>query len=321
MWKDVCFGARVLLKSPTFSIVAVITLALGIGANTAIFSAVNGVLLKGLPYTRGDELVILRQEAPLARVKNMQFSVHDISDLKEQNSSFSSMVEYHAMTFILFGKGEPERVRTGVVSANFFDFFGVKPILGRTFRLGEDEVGAEPVLVLSYEYWKENQGGDPNIVGTSFRMNDRPHTVIGVLPPVPQYPNEMDVYMPVSACPFRSSPGFIANRDARMMEVFCRVKPELSLKSSQADMDLVANRLEGSYPQSYPANQGYHIGVASLRDELTHQARPTLLLLLAVAALVLLLTCANVANIMLARLLRREREMAVRTALGASRGL
>jgi len=320
MWKDVIYGVRVLLRSKTFSIVAIITLGLGIGANTAIFSAVNGVLLKGLPYSNGDELVILRQEAPLARVKNMQFSVHDIADLKEQNSSFSSVVEYHAMTFILFGKGEPERVRTGVVSANFFDFFGVKPILGRTFRTGEDEVGAEPVLVLSYEYWKENQGGDPNIVGTSFRMNDRPHTVIGVLPPVPQYPNEMDVYMPVSACPFRSSPRFIANRDARMMDVFCRLKPEMSVKCGQADMDLVGNRLEGSYPQSYPANQGYHIGVASLREELTRDARPTLLMLLVVAGLVLLLTCANVANIMLARLLRREREMAVRTALGASRG-
>src|SRR5262249_44560042 len=134
MWKDIRYGARVLVKNPTFSIIAIITLALGIGANAAIFSAVNGVLLKGLPYANGDELVILRQEAPLARVKNMQFSVHDISDLRDQNNSFSSMVEYHSMAFILYGKGEPERVRTGVVSANFFDFFGVKPILGRTFR-------------------------------------------------------------------------------------------------------------------------------------------------------------------------------------------
>src|SRR5262245_6456697 len=198
VWQDLAYGIRSLRKNPGYAAIVVVTLALGIGANAAIFSIVNGVLIRPLPYDRGEELVVLKQQAPKAGEDNAPFSVKDVEDYRTRNHTLSSVVEYHSMSFILLGRGEPERVQTGVVSANFFDFLGVKPLYGRAFLEGEDRIGAEPVLVLSYEYWKRSHGADPKIVGQTFRMNDKVHTVVGVLPPFPQYPEENDVYMPVS---------------------------------------------------------------------------------------------------------------------------
>ncbi|HVG17783.1 MAG TPA: ABC transporter permease [Blastocatellia bacterium] len=318
--QDLRYGLRILIKNPGFTVVAVLTLALGIGANTAIFSVIYGVLMRPLPYRDGGKLVHIRQQAPLARVDNMGFSVKEVLDYRDQNQTLEGVVEHHSMSFILLGLEEPQRVQTGVVSANFFDLLGVKPLLGRTFAPGDDERGAEAVLVLSYKYWQKSHGGDRNIIGKTFRMNDRVHTVIGVLPPIPQYPNEEDVYMPTSACPTRSSDSFCDNRNARMMSVFGRLKSGVPVEQAQADLSTVASNLQMQYPDSYPANRGYAAKIASLQEELTRQARPTLLILLGTAGLVLLIACANVANLTLARLMRREREMVVRAALGAGRG-
>ena len=188
VWRDVRYGLRVLRRSPGFTLAAVLTLALGIGANTAIFSVIYGVLLRPLPYREGERLVVVRQQARLNNASSLGFSVPEFFDYRDQNKTMESMVEHHSMNFILYGRDEPERVQTGVVSANFFDVLGVKPLLGRSFTPEDEKQGGEAVLMLSHKYWQRSHGGDPNIVGRVFRMNNRPHTVIGVLPPIPEYP-------------------------------------------------------------------------------------------------------------------------------------
>lgn len=317
LWQDARFGARVLRRNPGFTVVAVLTLSLGIGANTAIFSVVYGVLLRPLPYQQGGRLVVLKQQE---RNGNLNFSVKEIDDYRSQNRTLADLAEHHSMAFTLFGGPEPERIQAAVVSANFFELMGVTPLLGRTFAPSDEAHGAEAALILSNQYWLRSHKGDPNIVGRVFRMNDRPHTVIGVLPPLPQYPNENDMYMPTSACPTRSSERFITNRQARMMSVFARLKSEVSEAQALADLSTIAGRMKETYPDAYPANLGFGVTLASLHKELTQGAQPTFLVLLCTAGLVLLLACANTANLTLARLMRRERELAVRAALGATRG-
>jgi putative ABC transport system permease protein len=318
--QDARYAARMMRRNLGYTTAAVLILGLGIGVNTSIFSAVYNVLLKPLPYLQGEDLVVLRQPALKTGSENIAFSVREIEDYRQRNHSLTGIVEYHGMSFTLFGGAEPRRVRTGVVSANFFEFFGVKPLMGRAFVADDERAGAPAVLVVSYEYWRKVEGGDPSIVGRVYQLNDRPHTVIGVLPPIPQYPNENDVYMPTSACPTRSAPRVIASRTFRMMSLFGRLKPNTTAEFCRRDLAGVAQQIKQDYPAAYPENLGMTAAVANLREDLTKQARPMLLALLGAAAFVLLIACANVANLMLARMARREQELTIRTAVGAGSG-
>ena len=317
--QDVRYGLRNLRRNPGFAVVVIVTMALGIGANTAIFSVVNGVLLRPLPYAHGERLVVLRQQQPLAKVEDTFFSVHEIDDYRTRAATLDGVVEFHNMWFILLGRAEPERVATGVVSSNFFDVLGVQPAFGRAFQEADDKPGAPAVLILSYTYWQRSFGGDPAVVGKIFQMNDRPHEVIGILPPVPQYPLEVDVYMPTSACPFRSRPAFIENRSSRMMQAFGRLKPGVTIEKARADLAVVAAGLQASYADVYRETDGYRVAAIPLQEELTREFKTTLFVLLGTAGFVLLIVCASVANLTLARLVRREREIAIRAVLGASR--
>lgn len=320
--KNVRYAVRSLVHSPGFALVAILTLGLGIGANTAIFSVISGVLLKPLPYEQGDHLVLIRQATPLASEPDPGIGVNEYYDYRDQSQDFESLVEYHQMSFDLLERGEPDRVNTGVVSHNFFDVLGIKPIFGRSFLAGDDLPGAEAVLILSNTYWRTRFSSDANIVGQIFQMNDRPHRVVGVLPNVPLYPNENDVYMSVSACPFRARAESIRQQNRRafsILNVFGRLKPGVTRQAAATTVGAICSRFTADHKADYPADSGFSATAAGIREELTRDARPMLLILLGTTGLVLLLACANVANLTLARLLRRERELALRAALGADR--
>lgn len=318
--RDSVYALRLMSRNPGFTLITLLTLALGVGANTSIFSLVHGIMLRPLIYTRPDEISIVQQKFQKSTSTNLNFSVPEYLDYRSQSQSMSAMVEYHTMTFTLLGNGQADRVRTGVVSWDFFDFFGVKPVMGRSFAAAEEQPGAPAVILLSYEYWLRKFHGDPAVIGRNFAMNDKIHTVIGVLPSFPQYPHENDVYMTTSACPFRSNPVLIQNRNSRLMSVFARRKPQVTLSQASDDLSLIAGRLQKQYPASYRPALGYTALALSLKDVLTRRARSTLLVLLCAAGFVLLIACANVANFTLARMSQREQEITLRAALGAARG-
>ncbi len=214
--RDLRLAFRSLRTHRGFAFVAVVTLALGIGATTAIFSVLRGVLLRPLPYAEAERLVRVERPARGIDGVDVGFSVADVQDFRARNRSLAGLAEFHTMTFNLMSRGRPLRAQTGVVSADYFDVLGVRARLGRTFRPADDAHGAEPVLVLGHEFWQQVMGGDPNVVGRTIEMTGRMHTVVGVLPPLP---NTMgaEVYMPTPSCPFRSDPATVSDRSRRMV--------------------------------------------------------------------------------------------------------
>jgi predicted permease len=315
-WQDIRFAIRTLRSTPSFSLLAIVTIGLGVGANTAAFSMVHGVLLRRLPYAGDTRLVHVTQ--PSATRPDSRFSVPEIKDYRAQMKSFAAVAEYHSMAFQLYGRGEPQRVQTGVASDDFFNLLGVKPLYGRVFAPGEEEVGAAPVVLLSYRYWMEHFGGDASVVGTTFTMNDKTHTVIGILPPLPAYPDNNDIWMPAGACPFRD--GVMNNRNGRMLQQFALLAPRATIEKARTELATVSSRLHAEFPANYPVARKLDVAMTPLSAELQQQSRTLFLTLLAAAGFVLLIAMTNFANITLARQLRRQREVALRAALGAGNG-
>jgi putative ABC transport system permease protein len=314
---DLHQAAKRLRHAPLFSCLAIATIALGVAANTAIFSMVEGVLLRRLPYANGDRLIHIREASSLR--PDVRFSVPEIKDLRAESKIFDAVVEYHTMAFQLYGLGDPQRLQTGVVSDNFFQVLGVRPTIGRLFQPGEEEVGAPPVVLLSYNYWKNVLGGDTKVIGAKFTMNDRVHTIVGVLPPLPVYPDNNDIWVPAGACPFRSAPTAIANRKVRLPTVFARLRPGVTLAQAAPDLRGIERRLHESYSEAYPNDNALHWETESVRDELTKGSKPLLLILFATAVFLMIVAAANFAGLTIARQLRRGREIAVREAIGATR--
>ncbi|HSC25982.1 MAG TPA: ABC transporter permease [Vicinamibacterales bacterium] len=322
--QDVRFGLRTLRRSPGFTLAGVLILSLGIGANTAIFSVIYGVLLAPLPFRNGQELVLVQQSALKSGRENAGVSIQELQDYRARLESVRDLVEYHSMSFTLLNRGEPDRVATGVVSANFFDMLGIRPGLGRSFVDTDDDLGAEAVLILSHAYWRQKFGADPHIVGRVLEMNNKPHTVVGVLPAFPQYPRENDVYMPTSACPFRASSEAepTTHRTFSGLRVFGRLAPAATLERASTEVATIAQSFERDYPKDHEQTRslGFTGAAVPLAEQLVTNARSALYMLGGTTLLVLLIASANVANLALARTLRRSRELAVRAALGAGRG-
>ena len=315
-------AGRALVRSPWFTVVAVLTLGLGLGVNTGVFSVIRAVLLAPLPYDDAGRLMLIHHSAPLAGQPDVGVSIKELDEYREQLSSFDALVEFHQMDFDLLRRGDPDRVATGVVSHNFFDVLGIRPLAGRTFVEADDRPGAEAVLVLGYAYWQSRFGGDPSVVGQVLEMNDRAHTVVGVLPDTALYPNVVDVYMPTSACPFRAAGELqmAGNRRAfSMLRVFGLRKTGVSPETAAAEVAAAARGMARDFPDVYRPEMGFRADTLGVQEALTENARPMLLVLLGITALVLLLACTNVANLMLARTIERDHERATRAALGAGR--
>ena len=316
LWQDLRYSLRMLAKSPGFAAVAILTLALGIGANTAIFSIVNGVLLNPLPYPHPQELTVLFEHT--ANFEKSSISYPNFLDWQGTNSTFASMAAYRHEDFNITGSGEPERVRGGMVSAEFFPTLGVKPLLGRLFIRDEDRQSAAPAVLLAEGFWQRRFGSDRDIIGKRIIMDGDAYTIVGVIPAsfhfrAFNFGGIKDVYVPMGQT---KDPLFYHRDSHKGMDAIGRLKPGVSLAAAQADMAQITSDLAAAYPN---ADQGTGAAIIPLRDELVHEVRPYLWLLLGAVGFVLLIACVNVGNLQLARSAGRAHEFAIRCALGADR--
>jgi len=315
--QDLRFAFRSLAKVPGFTFAVIATLALGIGANTAIYSVVRGALLKPLPNRDGDRLVYLRQSAKLSGQPNVLFSVPEIKDYREGSSTLRGFAEYSEIQATLLGRDEPVRVTAGVISGNYFDVMGLAPVAGRLFNERDDGPGAARALVLTQAYWLRRFGGERDIIGKTVNLNGSPSLVVGVVQDAPRYPGKTDIFVNMVTSPHHLSATMVTGRTHRMTEVFARLAPNTTLPQARSEIERIASNVHHDHPEVYEKAAGYAVSVTPLREIMNERATLTFWLLMGAAAFVFLIAVANVANLTLIRGIRRERELVVRRALGA----
>src|SRR5437867_259981 len=311
---------RSLARTQGLSITVILTLALGIGANAAIFTVVRGVLLRPLVNRDENRLIYIRQSAPGIGIENANFSVPEIQDIKASVKTISEFGDFSTIGFTMIGLGDPREVRAGVVGGSYFDVMGLHPVLGRLLDAHDDGPNAAGAAVLTYRFWTTTLNSDPSVIGKTVRLGTRSATVVGVVEPSVPYPAETEIIANVVTSPHHLSATMVTGRVHRMTELFGRLAPGVTLEQARAELRSIYSTMKKDHPEAYAAQADFQIGAKLLRDQITSGAKTVLLVLLAASALVFLIACSNVANLILARTVRREGELAIRAALGATSG-
>jgi len=322
---DLKIALRSLMRAKGLAITVILTLALGIGANAAIFTLVRGVLLRPLVNRDEDRLIYIRQSAPGLGSENVNFSVPEISDIESGVHSISEFGDFSTIGFVMVGLGEPREVRAGVVDGTYFDVMGLHPVLGRLIGPQDDGPKAAGVVVLTYRFWSSAFHADPSVLGKTVRLGSgtlgtRTGTIIGVLEPSIPYPADTEIIANIVTSPHHLSATMVTGRVHRMTELFGRLAPGATLEQTRAELRTVYSSMMSEHPEAYSKQAEFQIGATRLREQITSGARTVLLILLAASGLMFIIACSNVANLILARSVRREGELAIRSALGASAG-
>src|SRR5215469_8307193 len=318
-FRDLKLAARSLGHAKGLTVSVVLTLALGIGANAAMFTLLRGILLRPLVNRDESSLIYIRQTVD---GKNSWFSVPEIDDLTSRVKTLHSFGDFSTIGFTLVGLGEPRTVRAGVVGGSYFQAMGLRPILGRLVDKSDDGPNAAGVVVLTYRFWSTALNRDPSVIGKTIRLSSfidsRNATVVGVLEPCVPYPEETEIIGNIVTSAHHLSATMVTGRIHRMTELFGRLKPGATLEQARAELDSVYKSMKQEHPEAYPSRRDFQISATRLRDQLTSGARTILLVLMAASVLVFIIACSNAANLILARTVRRENELAMRAALGAS---
>lgn len=315
--RELKVAVRSLWKTKSLAFAVIITLALGIGVNVAIFSLVRAVLLKPLVNRNEDRIVYIHQSAPGIGSENVTFSVPEIQDLRTGVKSLADVAEFSVLSFSVVGLGDPRQIRGGVVTGNYFDVMGLRPARGRLLNTSDDGPAAAAVVVLTHQFWSRALRSDPNVIGKTIRLGTRSAEIVGVLEPSLPYPAATELIANLAASPHHLGATMSSDRQHRMTEVFARMTPSATLASARQELESGYRSITASYGEAYPAKARFGVGMVMLREQLTANARTVMIVLFAAALLIFVIACSNVANLILARTVRRESELAVRAAVGA----